>query len=101
MDCGNARITLEIGDVERQEIGNSMHFHDGHKPRVMHLDTGHRVRQDQLSPMDMHVGHLRRKVIESLDYFSRRSVSAIDSPKPFADTGRVQPRQNSTRFWGA
>ena len=36
---------------------------------VMHLDTGLRVRQDQLSPMDMHVGHLRRKVIESLDYF--------------------------------
>lgn len=62
---------------------------------AMNLHPGDGVLQDQPAPLRSLSGKSRNLASMS---FARKSVSALFSPNPFLEAGRVQTFQNSTRF---
>lgn len=50
MDSGYVRISFEVADVQREQMGDGMNFHGCGQPRIMNLDAGYGVSDDQAAP---------------------------------------------------
>jgi len=61
-----ASIAGEVGDIERQDMRDTMYLHGGHEPGVMNLDTCHLERHHQPTPFRIksrRIGQQRKEAL--------------------------------------
>jgi hypothetical protein len=92
MDGFDAGVTCEVFFVESQNPFHGVHSHGRDQSRVVNLDAGDMVRDQEFSPFLM-----RRRNFSSKKP-ARRPASSGDSPYPLRSSGRVQVFQNSATF---
>lgn len=79
MDHSDAGIPREIPIVEREQLRDSLRQHRGDQPGVVHLDTRHRVRDDEPAPFRMNPFVVRQE-----------PESAFKQRRSFVGLGRRQ-----------
>lgn len=90
MDCSHVGIAAKITDIQREESYYPVHVHCSDKPGIVHLHARHSMHHNQATPFRVYCWTVEEKRQEALD----------QARPPIAAVGRVQTRQNSTRFCG-
>ena len=98
LKCVDRAITLEIGEIEREEAVDRVYAHDGDQTRIINLDALDVVVLLDPLPHLVIAGMSGSRVSRFSMLSSSCSASSCENPSPFISAGRVPTFQNSLMF---